>query len=131
MEEQNKQNEQIKKHYGELLRQAEEFAKDRPGFDLQEELKNPRFLRMTAPGMGISVREAYRAVHHEDLVEEAVEQVRKKIRAGQERTRELGADGSNGTLIKADYSRMSKEERMQFKKRIRDAAQRGEKIFPD
>ena len=125
------EQEQIKQHYGELVRQAEEFAKDRPGFDLREELKNPRFLRMTAPGVGVSVRDAYRAVHHDDLVQEAVDQVQKKIRTGQERTRELGADGSTGTLVKADYSRMSRPEREQFKRRIRDAAQRGEKIFPD
>lgn len=123
--------EPLRRHYSDLLRQAEELAKDRPGFDLQEELRNPAFLRMTAPGVGLSVREAYRAVHHEDLVQEAVDQVQKQIRAGRTRTRELGADGSNGTIVKADYSRMSKPEREQFKRRIRDAAQRGEKIFPD
>lgn len=123
--------EPLRQHYSDLLRQAEELAKDRPGFDLQEELRNPKFLRMTAPGVGLSVREAYRAVHHEDLVREAVDQVQKQIRAGRSRTRELGADGSNGTIVKADYSRMSKPEREQFKRRIRDAAQRGEKIFPD
>ena len=52
----------------ERLHQQEEALRRRvPDFDLVRELKNPAFLRLTAPHTGLSLEEAYYAVHHREL----------------------------------------------------------------
>ena len=61
-EQQAEEERQLQEHYRDLSMQAEELKKIYPGFDLQAELENPKFFRMTMPGSGLSVSDAYYAV---------------------------------------------------------------------
>jgi len=51
------------RHIEGLRQEGEELKKTFPNFDLQNELQNPVFRRMTAPGSGLTVADAYYAVH--------------------------------------------------------------------
>ena len=126
-------------HIAKLYEQGEAMKAIFPDFDLRQELKNPAFARMTAPGKGLmSVEDAYRAVHRKELEEAAhaatvrqtTEQVTNAVLAGQRRPVEAGVSGQSPSQPQFDYSKASPAEREAFKKRIRDAAAEGKKIYP-
>ena len=128
-----------REHIAKLFEQGEALKKIFPDFDLRRELQNPAFARMTAPGKGLmSVEDAYRAVHRKELEEAAhaatvrqtTEQVTNAVLAGQRRPVEAGVSGQSPSQPQFDYSKASPAEREAFKKRIRDAAAEGKKIYP-
>lgn len=128
-----------REHIAKLFEEGEALKKIFPDFDLRRELQNPAFARMTAPGKGLmSVEDAYRAVHraalekaaHEETVRRTTEQITASIRAGTHRPDEAGADGQSPSSPKFDYRNASPAEREAFKKKIRDAAAVGQKIYP-
>ena len=53
----------MREHFRSLAEQEAELKKTVPDFDLQKELQNPTFLRMTAPGSGLRVADVYFALH--------------------------------------------------------------------
>ena len=57
----------LHRHYDWLQQQARELESLFPGFDLQRELENPLFLRMTAPDVGVPLQAAYFALHQNEL----------------------------------------------------------------
>ena len=103
-------------------------------FDLRKELQNPVFARMTAPGSGISVEDAYYAVHRRELQSKAMEAAARNlsnaIRSGSQRPRESGMDGQAPSVTSFDYRRASREQREALKKQIRQAAAEGRKLYP-
>lgn len=126
-------------HIAKLFEQGKAMKAMFPDFDLRRELQNPAFARMTAPGKGLmSVEDAYRAVHRKELEEAAkaetvrqtTEQITASIRAGARRPDEAGISGQRSSQPQFDYTKASPAEREAFKKRIYDAAARGEKIYP-
>jgi hypothetical protein len=128
----------IQNHLLKLHQQGEAMKAIFPNFDLQTELQNPVFAKMTAPNVGISVEDAYKAVHHKEIaqaltqaaVKNATQKVSNAIQSGQNRPDEAGASGRAASVTNFDYSKASKEEREALKKEIRAAAARGEKIYP-
>ena len=52
------EQQKVQQHFMKLEQQGEKMKKVFPNFDLQTELKNPVFLRMTSPNVGISVEDA-------------------------------------------------------------------------
>lgn len=66
-EQQSMRDQMLQKHFSSLAKQAEEMKKQFPDFDLQKELKNENFFKLTTPEVGISVRDAYFAIHHDEL----------------------------------------------------------------
>lgn len=133
------QDQAMQDHYSKLVRQGEELKKLFPNFDLQEELKNPVFMRMTAPGVGLmSVEDAYRAVHRREIEQAAVaataqrtaENISNAIRSGAKRPAENGASSGAASVSTFNYKTASKDQREALKQRIRSAAARGEKIYP-
>ena len=124
----------FRNHILELERQAEAMKAIFPGFDLRQELKNPVFARMTAPGVGLSVEDAYYAVHRRELQSAAVlaakRQVSNAIAAGARRPRENGLSGQAPAVSSFDYRSASKEQREDLKRRIRMAAAEGKKLYP-
>lgn len=66
-EQQSMRDQMLQKHFSSLAKQAEEMKKQFPDFDLQKELKNEKFFKLTTPEVGISVRDAYFAIHHDEL----------------------------------------------------------------
>lgn len=132
------QEQRIRNHYAGLENQAREFQKIIPGFDLQTELKNPAFLRMTSPNVGISVRDAYYAVHHDEMQTAAMQATAKataqhisnNIQARQRRPDENGISGQAPSATTFDYRNASPEQREAFKKDLRARMARGEKVYP-
>ena len=137
-EELSLQEQKIRNHFTGLEQQAQEMKRIIPNFDLQTELKNPAFLRMTSPNVGISVRDAYYAVHHDEMQTAAMQAAAKataqnissNIQAGQRRPDENGISGQAPSETTFNYRTASREQREAFKKDLRARLARGEKVYP-
>ena len=133
------QDQAIEQHLTNLEMQGEELRKIFPNFDLRVELQNPAFARMTAPGKGImSVEDAYRAVHRNEIESASMQIVAKKttekisnsIQAGSRRPDESGTSSQGPSSVRFDYSKASREQREAFKRELRAKLARGEKVYP-
>lgn len=118
---------QLQRHFEGLIQQAQELKKEFPDFDLDRELQNPDFFRLTKPGVGVKVRDAYFAIHHNELapqmmaygMQRAQQQMSQTIQANARRPVE-GATRSQGTAadMKIDPRRMTRAERDEIRKQI-------------
>lgn len=132
------QEQKIRNHFNSLEQQAQAMKKVFPNFDLQTELKNPAFLRMTSPNVNISVEDAYYAVHRNEIQTAAMQATAKataqkisnNIQAGQRRPDENGISGQAPSATTFDYSKASREQREAFKRDLRARLARGEKVYP-
>ena len=132
------QQEMVRQHFDKLEKQGEELKKVFPKFDLRTELNNPVFARLTAPGVGLSVEDAYHAVHRKEIQaasmkiasDKAREQMASAIQSGSRRPDESGASSQAPSVSTFNYRNASREQREALKKQIRDAAARGEKLYP-
>ncbi|MBQ3146797.1 MAG: hypothetical protein IJB91_03620 [Oscillospiraceae bacterium] len=132
------QQQMYDQHLQKLEQQAEEFKKTVPQFDLRAEMQNPAFVRMTAPGVGLTIQQAYNAIHYDELhkaaVQAAAQQTAQKIsnaiQSGSQIPGENGISGMAPSTSTFDYRHASKEQRAALKKRIFDADARGEKVYP-
>ena len=121
-------------HIMKLEQQGEEMKKVFPNFDLRTELQNPAFARMTAPNVGISVQDAYYAVHRNEIqtaamqvtAQKTAQKISNAIQSGSRRPDENGTSGQAPSVTTFDYRNASREQREALKKRIRS----GEKIYP-
>ena len=133
------QQQAFDQHIQGLEQQGEALKKIFPSFDLRKELQNPAFARMTAPGKGImSVEDAYRAVHRQEIESASMQVVAQKtaqkisnaIQSGSRRPDEAGISSQAASVTAFNYRNASKDQREALKKRIREAAARGEKLYP-
>lgn len=132
------EQQKIQRHIQNLEQQGEALKQMFPNFDLRTELQNPAFARMTSPSVGISVEDAYHAIHRKEIQQAAMQVTAQKtaqkisnsIQAGQRRPDEHGTSGQAASVNKFDYAKASRQEREALKKAIRDAAARGEKLYP-
>lgn len=119
---------EIRAHWEKLAAEAAGIE----GFDLSEALKDPAFVRLTAPGVGVPVADAWYALHRQETQRRDEEERRLRlaqaVAASSRRPREGG--GGASALIAADYRSLSRAEQLRVKKRIAEAASRGEKIYP-
>ena len=87
----SEQEKAMREHFRSLAEQEAELKKTVPDFDLQRELQNPTFLRMTAPGSGLRVADVYFALHRQELQEaarkQAAQEAAQKISASVRRAR--------------------------------------------
>lgn len=65
--EERAQRELFDRHIQGLVEQSKELQQLYPGFNLQQELQNETFARLTGPNSGISVKQAYYAVHQQEI----------------------------------------------------------------
>ena len=123
----------FQQHFQNLAQQAEELKKTYPQFDLRTELQNERFARMTSPNGGVSVADAFYAIHHNELQNSAMQyavqrtqvETSNAIQAGQKRPVENGSrQNTPGLDIRSDPSQL----KLADFKRIRDQLMAGEKI---
>lgn len=137
-EAQSLEQQKIRQHLTALQQQGEALRKTFPQFDLNRELQNPVFRRLTAPGSGLSVEDAYYAVHRAEIQAAATQVVAQKtaqklaasIQSGQRRPMENGTQSQAPSVSTMNYRTMSREQREAFKRSIREAAARGEKVYP-
>lgn len=128
----------IRDHVNKVKDQAAELKKLFPGFDLQKEMKDPRFVRMTAPGSGLSVQDAYYAIHREELqmataqatFNAASKKISNAIQSGARRPAENGTSAQAPSVTTFDYSKASKAQRDAFKEHLRREAAQGRKVYP-
>ena len=128
------EQQKFQQHIMKLEQQGEEMKKVFPNFDLRTELKNPAFARMTSPNVGISVEDAYYAVHRNEIqtaamqvtAQKTAQKISNAIQAGSRRPDENGTSGQAPSVTTFDYRSMSPQQREALKKRIRS----GEKIYP-
>lgn len=133
IEEQNRRN-----HIMRLAQQSEALKATFPEFDLRTELNNPQFARLVDPKIGMSVEDAYHAVHRKEIQAAQMQYAAKKtaenmsnaIQAGQRRPDEAGYTSQAPSVSTFDYSKASKEQREAFKKSLRESWARGEKPRP-
>ena len=132
------EEQKIQQHFAKLEQQAEAMKKVFPNFDLRRELQNPAFARMTSPNVGISVEDAYYAVHRNEIqtaamqatAQKTAQKISNSIQAGSKRPNEAGASGQAPSVTTFDYSKASREQREAFKRDIRARMARGEKVYP-
>ena len=132
------EQQKIQQHIQRLEQQGEKMKETFPTFDLRKELQNPAFARMTAPNVGISVEDAYYAVHRNEIqaaamqatAQRAAQKISNSIQSGQRRPTENGTTGQAPSVLALDYSKASKAQHDDLKRRIREAAARGEKLYP-
>ena len=135
---QEQPNARFEAHLRDLERQGEELRRYFPGFDLRQELRSPVFARLTAPGTGISVEDAFYALHRQQIQAAAMDaaartaarKISNAIRSGARRPVENGTAGTAASVTSFDYRGATREQREALKSRIRTAAARGEKVYP-
>ena len=128
------EQQKFQQHIIKLEQQGEALKRVFPNFDLRTELQNPAFARMTSPNVGISVEDAYYAVHRNEIqaasmqvtAQKTAEKISNAIRSGSNRPAENGTTGQAPSVTTFDYRSMSPEQRKSLKDRIRS----GEKIYP-
>jgi len=123
----------FQQHLQNLAQQAEELKKTYPQFDLRTELQNERFARMTSPNGGVSVADAFYAIHHKELQSNAMQyavqrtqvETSNAIQAGQKRPVENGSRTQTpGLDIRNDPSKL----KLADFRRIRDQVTAGAQI---
>lgn len=132
------EQQRIMQHFSGLEQQAQAMKATFPDFDLRRELQNPAFARMTAPNVGISVEDAYYAVHRKEIqqasmqvaAQKTAQQISNAIQSGSRRPDENGTSGQAPSATTFNYRNATPQQRAELKKRIRDAAARGEKLYP-
>lgn len=123
---------QFQQHFQSLAMQAEELKKTVPNFDLRAEIQNPRFAAMTSPNGGVSVEDAYYAIHHKEIqqgsmqyaVQQTQKQLAQSIQAGRNRPSENGMRSQPTAEVRDDPSKWSKADRAEVRRRV----MMGEKI---
>lgn len=115
-------------HFSKLAAQAEELKKTFPDFDLRREMENETFRRLTMPGSGVSVEDAYYTIHRKELgpqimafgMNRAREQMGQTLQAQHARPAE-GAMRSQGQVaadMKVDFSKLSRKERDEYRRLV-------------
>lgn len=125
-------------HFLKLDREAEELKKIFPTFDMAKEIENPTFARLIHPTIGMSVEDAYHAIHRKEIQaatmkiteQRTAEKISSAIQSGSRRPTELGSSSQAPSTSTFDYRSASREQRDALKKQIKAAAARGEKLYP-
>ncbi len=137
-EQENIEQQMVRNHYNKLVQQADEFKKTFPDFDLHKALReDSRFLRLTSPEVGLSVKDAYFAIHHDELapqmmaygMERAKQQMGQTLQAQRRRPAEgaMKAQGQPAADVKIDPRQLSRSER----KRLYDMIHQGKQVTFD
>lgn len=132
------EQQKFQNHIQKLEQQGEAMKTVFPNFDLRTEMQNPTFARLTSPNIGMSVEDAYYAVHRKELQTASMQVAAKKtakmisnaIQSGSRRPDETGSAAQAPSVTTFDYRNASPAQRAELKARIRAAAARGEKIYP-
>ena len=122
---------EIYRHFEQLVGQEASLKERVPEFSLSREMENPAFLKLTAPHTGLSLADAYYALHRDEIGREAalrsLEALTRSLRAGGGRPREISGNQPASTYS-ADPRSMSREERAALKRRIYEAKAQGKKL---
>lgn len=112
------------------LEESRETEQLYPGFKLENECRDPRFVRLLEVGM--DMKSAFEALHHREILENAVrytaqnvaQRLVENLQSRQGRPMENGASGKSSAVIRPDVRRMTRQDREEMERR----ALRGERI---
>ena len=132
------QQQAMQQHFEKLEQQAQKMKEVFPKFELRAEMQNPTFVRMTSPSVGLSVEDAYYAIHRNEIqtaamqaaAQQTAEKISKSIQSGSRRPEENGTSGNAPSVSTFDYRNASKEQRDALKQAIRRAGAEGRKLYP-
>lgn len=118
--------EQADRIYAGWMEQAASLKQVYPGFDLNAELVNPRFVDLLRSN--IDVRTAYEVIHKDEIIPAAMQftaqqveqKIANKIAAGQGRPQENGLRNAASAVVKSDVSQLSREDRRKLYERARN-----------
>ena len=123
--------EEIRQHLEELAYQAAALRESFPEFSLEREMEDPEFLRLTAPHTGLTLADAYYALHREEIgamaARRSLEALTRAVSYGGARPREIAGNMAASSMT-ADPRSMSRDEREALKKRIYEAKAQGRKL---
>ena len=113
-----------------LYAQADEVKKFFPAFDLEKEAQNPDFAKLVSKGVGLLA--AYKAVHHDDIVanamatavQKASDKISASVALNAARPNENGMSSQSSAVSTVNIKNLTKEQMSELKKR----AAGGEKI---
>lgn len=128
MEQRTAEDEALRMHFQRVSQQAEELKQTFPGFDLMQEMQNPRFARMTGPEIGMSVKDAFYAIHGEEIqrqsmqyaAQQAGQRLAASVRAGASRPMENGMQRGAPANLAVDVKGMDKKTRDEYRRRIKN-----------
>ena len=126
-QQQQEKQAQMQQHFGRMQMQAQEMQQTFPGFDLMTELENPTFARLTSPDVGMSLMDAYFAVHHEEIqkasmqyaTQQAMMAASQAVQSGTMRPAENGNKPQGPINTSIDPSTWGKKELAQLEKQMR------------
>ena len=126
---------QFQQHLDQVKQQAEAFRQKIPNFDLDAAMQDERFVRLTAPGSGLTVEQAWAALHHDEMqayaMQAAAQQSQRiaagNVQANMARPREnAGRVSGPQATMSPDFSGLTLQQ-IQQNSRL---AQMGRKIIP-
>lgn len=123
--------ENASKLYSSWMNQAEQLKSIYPSFDLETEMRNPKFVDLLRVP-SIDVRTAYEVLHKDEIIPAAMQftaqtverKLANKIMANGQRPSENGMSSQSAAVVKSDVSQLSKADRQEIARRVA----RGEKI---
>jgi len=140
LDQQQRTVEQMKfqNHIQMLEQQGQALKAVYPNFDLRTEMQNPVFARLTSPSGGLSVEQAFHAVHYKEIQAQSMqvaaqktqEMISNAIQSGTNRPDETGTAAQAPSVSKFDYKNATPAQRKALKDEIRRAAAEGRKIYP-
>lgn len=127
-ERKTQQEQQLRNHYVGLVRQAEQLKAEIPGFDLDRELENPDFFRLTRPGSGLNVKDAYYLAHRDEIIRggmqaaarQSVQRVAQAVQSGQSRAVENGMQRKGvNAVYKQNPKDLNSRDLAEIRRRVR------------
>lgn len=128
LEQQQKQAEEkakraalLQEHFNRVQEQAKAVQEIIPGFDLNQAMQDPEFVRRTAPGM-IPADEAYIGMHYREILKRKAAEITQRskqaaaanVAAGGSRPRENGSAAMATASATPDLRAMSPQERREY-----------------
>ena len=136
-QEQQRQDELIRNHVANITQQAEAFKAQFPSFDLETEMNDPKFRKLVDPpefgGAGISIENAYHALHHKEImqatvssaVNQATANAANAMQKNRSRPAESGMNSTTSNITQTDPSKLKLED---FKKIQEEYRRTGKRV---
>ena len=126
----NLDQQKMQNHILKLEQQGNVFKAIVPNFDLRTEMQNPIFARLTSPSVGLSVEDAFYAVHRKEMqqqsmqvaAQQAQQMISNAIQSGTNRPDESGTASQAPSVSRFDYKNATPAQRKALKDEIRRAA---------
>lgn len=132
------EQQRFQNHILKLQQQGEAMKTVFPNFNLREEMQNATFARLVSPSVGLSVEDAFHAVHRKEIQAQSMqvaaqktqEMISNAIQSGTHRPDETGTASQAPSVSQFNYRNATPAQRKALKEEIRRAAAEGRKIYP-